>query len=342
MGDHTVLSSLTAGNETPPQADLPGPGCVDIARSSSAPSGTVPCTNAANQCLQFIPFATDAVAGSTGPASGATGTVTHAGVTAPNVNTAITHANLFTVTDLTNLYKNCQNVTEGGVTYWPFQVGVTQPANTTRIDLYIPQLGSGTEKFWAKSTGNWTATTPAACVFHFIQNGPLSDPTNGGSVTGGWQVEEHDGSAVSTDQFGYGPFSVAQYIAQTVNNIDPRSHAAVLQAINGISPTNAGPTLNTAFPFTRPVFSVVDQARITNTVPVVQGGVTVGTAPGTDFLAADFDGGLNALLVSSGSKICQDKGTIQFYGFALFSSGNPGTQPGDLCGEVIPSFSQNF
>ena len=35
------------------------------------------------------------------------------------VVTALTQANLFTLTDLTNLYANCQAVTEGGVTYWP-------------------------------------------------------------------------------------------------------------------------------------------------------------------------------------------------------------------------------
>ena len=350
MGDHTVVGSLTAGDETPAQADYPGPGCVDIARSSSKPSGTVPSTDPSNETLQFIPFATDAVTGVTGPASGASGSVTAGGVTAPYVNTTVTGADDFTQAELTSLYDQCAvtPVTVNGTTvnYWPFdgKVGTAadQPANTTRIDLYVPQLGSGTEKFWAQETGGWTALTPGACVFHNIVNGPLSDPKYGGSITGGYSVEEHDGTAVSTDQYGYGPFSIAQYYAQSVNDIDPRYHAAVLHEINGIAPYNSKGTLNTAFPFTRPVFSVVDQARITNTVNVTSGSTVIGTKPGTDFDSADYDAGLNNMLVGSSSQLCSDKGTIQYYGFALYSSGNPGTSAGDLCGEVIAGNSQNY
>jgi hypothetical protein len=347
MGDHSVVGSLTAGDETPAQADFPGPGCVDIARSSSAPGGPTPATNPANESVQFIPFATDAVTGVTGPASGASGSETIDGITAPYVNTAITQADKFTSADLVALYDSCQEVTEGGVTYWPYDgktgPAADQPVGTTRIDLYIPQLGSGTEKFWASKTGGWNAATPSSCVFHNIQNGPLSDSTHGGTgPTGGYAVEEHDGTAVSTDQYGYGPFSIAQYYAQSVNNVDPRYHAAVLHDINGITPFNSTGTLNTAFPFTRPVFAVVDQARITSTVNVTSGSTVIGTKPGTDFDAADFDAGLNALLVGSSSKICADKGTIQYYGFALYSSGAAGTPAGDLCGEVVPSNSENY
>jgi len=46
---------------------------------------------------------------------------------------------------LTNLYGNCVTVTEGGVTYNPN----TATTGQQQIDLYAPQPGSGTLRFWA-------------------------------------------------------------------------------------------------------------------------------------------------------------------------------------------------
>jgi hypothetical protein len=358
MGDLTQAANLTTGNAG--QTDAPAAGCVDIARSSSATpviaGQATPATNPANQAIQLIPFAVDAVTGSTGPASGASGTiptdVNGTTVNAPVVNTTLANiADNLTDTELTQLYNTCTTtpVTVGSTTVqvWPFEQGVTQPGGTQRIDLYVPQLGSGTEKFWAKKTGGWTATSPKACVFHTIQAGDLADPAQVSGAqgpAGGFAVEEHDGTAVSTDQFGYGPFSIAQYFAQSVHHIDSRFHAAVLHSIDGVTPFNAQGTLNTAFPFQREVYSVVEQSRITGTIPVMNGSVQVGTAPNpTDpFTPNNEDQNLINLMVGSSSAICSDKAEIKFYGFALFSSGNTGTSPGDLCGEVLASNSENF
>jgi hypothetical protein len=172
-----------------------------------------------------------------------------------------------------------------------------QPAGTTRIDLYIPQLGSGTEKFWAQETGGWTATTPAACVNDTIINGALAADNV--------SIEEHDGTDVATDPNGYTPFSIAQWIAQN-NGHNDRRHGATLQAINGVAPLS-GTRLNTSFPFTRDVYSVVSLARLQNTSDPI-----------------------HTLLDGTNSTVCKDGAQIASYGFA---------QLGAACGEIIPSLT---
>jgi hypothetical protein len=325
-------------------SDAPQAGCVDIARSSSAPSaGNYSGPNA----IQYVPFAIDAVAGSTGPTSFTSGGTTTAcapgancGPTFPEtivagqapvnvqpVGTAITDADDFTVQNLIDLYVNCTTtvVNDGGgatTTYWPLGDSNPIQSGQHQIDMYIPQAGSGTEKFWLhNSLGDPNSTTTGlpilnACDQNTIANGPLAAANDGGvTVT----VEEHDGTAVSQDEFGYFPFSIAQYIAQTVNNIDPRAHSAVLHSLTPTGSTTpvapfvtAGQPssgLNTNFPFHRNVFSVVSLTRLTNT-----------SDP------------LNSLLLGSGSQLCSDKSLIVHYGFALM---------GASCGENLPSFTVN-
>jgi hypothetical protein len=288
----------------------PGLGCVDIARSSSGPD--IVDTNAAVD-IQYIPFALDAVTGSTGPASCAATTDNCAAFNADLGNgstkstnplpTQITQANNFTEANLTSLY-NCNTVTVGGVTYWPAGSPTAQPAGSQVIDLYQPQPGSGTRKFWEGTTAiNFPDASP--CVHDHIINGALT-PANDGGVS--VPVEEHDGTAVATDPLGYGPFSIAQFISQQNPTHNPRVHDAVLQNISGISPFVGGVIsggLNTSFPITRNVYNVVSLARVTN--------------------ASDP---LNFLLDGSGSAVCSQKTTIKSYGFATI---------GATCGEIIPS-----
>jgi len=263
----TTAAQLAA----PPQAN-----CIDFSRSSSGPG-----TNQSNTGdLVYIPFALDAVAGSVGP----TGT------------TAITQANLFTLADLVNLYKNCVNVTEGGVTYNPNTAGAGQ----TQINLYIPQSGSGTRNFWATTLG-FSNTTLPPCVHDTIVAGPNATHI----------VEEHDGTAVSTDPNGFGPFSIAQWISQR-NGHNDRRHGALLTNIGGTSPfSNGNPntgSLNTAFPITREVYNIVKFSKVSG---------------------AGADPALVGLLVGAGSALCQDQFTIIGYGFALLGAGTT-----DQCGSI--------
>jgi ABC-type phosphate transport system substrate-binding protein len=289
-------------------APVAGQGCVDIARSSSGP-GTL---QSDTGTIVYVPFALDAVGDVTGPASctsttcpsftadvinATTGAVTTQTVT-PSA-TAITTANDFTLTDLETLYDDCDTVTEGGVTYWPLGSSETKPAGAQQIDLYIPQSGSGTRSFWASTLG-FNATTPPACDFDVIQNGPLAGENA--------LVEENDGTAYATDPDALGPFSIAQWISQR-NGHDDRRHGVVENNIGGVSPFSNGNSstgaLNSSFPITRDVYSVVSYARVTTTTDPLYG--LLNSANG------------------AGAFLCSDASQILSYGFALLST----------CGDVL-------
>jgi hypothetical protein len=282
----------------------PQQGCVDIARASSGPTASFNGASQQNNSgpLIYIPFALDAVAGSTGPANASSCpsydnqcgqlTVTSDNgtqFTATPVNTNITTADDFTFQDLVTLYADCGTVTEGGITYNPN----TATTGQQQIDLYVPQPGSGTRNFWA-STLTFNPTTLPSCVHDHIVGGALASDDVA--------VEEHDGSAVATDPDGFGPFSIAQWISQR-NGHNERRHGAVLHMLtpNGsttpVSPfSNGNPatgSLNTSWPIVRDVYSVVSYARVTNT-----------SDP------------LFSLLNGTGSFVCGDGLQILSYGFA--------------------------
>jgi hypothetical protein len=313
----------------------PGVGCVDIGRSSSGPGSTAGAPNSGNytgtNALQFVPFAEDAVDGSFGPAAGGTAftAATHdaAGDSVPATTVAtqlpVASVNMFTQQNLTDLYKNCKEITVNGTLFWPLgdpnPGETTKPANAQQIDLYIPQTSSGTTKFWAGQTGAFSLTTLPACVFTTIQNGALS--VNGASNPSHFIFtnEEHDGTAIATDPFGYFPFSIAQWIAQS-NGHNDRRHGAVLADLVDASAVQQVPTAtkfgaviispNFPAPFTRLVYSVVSLAPLT----------TGGTA-------------LNSFLNGSGSTICQSSSTMISFGFSPLT-GNANILGGATCGEI--------
>jgi hypothetical protein len=301
-------------------APFPGLGCVDIARSSSSVDTT---DNNPAVDVQFVPFAIDAVTGATGPASctpstncpaftadlgnGTTKAVT---TVASDLGSDIGTA---TLTQISALY-NCTPTKIGSTTYWPQQPNQTAPAGDKAIDLYVPQPGSGTRSFWeGTSAANFPDTeVDSTCVNDHIINGALASANDGGVSV---PVEEHDGTAVSTDPAGYGPFSIAQFISQQNPTHNPRVHGAVLQEINSISPfvTAGTPSsgLNTGFPVLRNVYDVVKLSRLTT--------------------ASDpIDGLFNGV----GSTICSQRSIIRSFGFGLMSS----TVFNDLtCGAVSTS-----
>ncbi len=293
-GENALRKSINPSTTAPQLADPPQQNCVDIGRSSAAPGAD----QKNDGQLVFIPFALDAV------------------TTATGATTNITQADKFTKTDLTNLYANCTTVTEGGVTYNPG----TATGSQVQINLYVPQSGSGTLKFWASTLG-FSATSLPACDHQTILAGPST----------GTAVEEHDGTAVSSDPNGMMPFSIAQWIAQSNSKsnggslpVTDRRHGATLHEINSIFPCS-GPnsdcpaagngTMNTAFPITREVYNIVQYDRVVNTGD------------------GHFDSALAGLLAGAGSALCQDIFTIQGYGFALL--GTPATT--DNCGSTANS-----
>lgn len=293
-GVNALRKSINPNTVAAQLADAPEPGCVDIARSSSGPGANQSNTGS----LVYVPFALDAVGTATGPATAVTGTSDNA------VATHITHADAFTLGTLANpgdlikLYRDCATVTEGGVTYNPN----TATAGQQQIDLYVPQPGSGTRSFWATTLG-FNATTLPACV----HDHSVLDPTE--------QVEEHDGTIYAQDANAFGPFSIAQFIAQGNGHNDRRHHVA----IHALTPTATAGTavqpivngaLNEAYPITREVYNVVQFSKV---------------SPGTG-----FDKVLANLIAGPNSAVCQDEFTITDFGFATLDD----SPLGHTCGAV--------
>jgi hypothetical protein len=272
-------------------AQMPAVGSLAFSRSSGGPASVAGSANvSATGQYQFVPFAYDNVAVSVGP------------------STLITNANLFTFTDLVNLYKNCATVTENGVTYWPFSATGTQPPNTTRIDLYVPQSGSGSRNFWLDEFTGQHSTLPS-CVFDTEQQGPNV----------GKSLEENNGQIVSDDTSGIFPYSVGQWIFQkNAGGAKDLRDGAVLTNNNAISPcTTALPTCNaqnvTTFPIFRELFNVLIVSKITG---------------------ASADPNLVSLFVGANSALCGNGGIIRSFGFVPLSAT---TQAPDPCGSTATS-----
>ena len=208
-------------------------------------------------------------------------------------------ADLSDLAQVSALY-NCTPTKIGSTTYWPQEPGQTAPSGDTVIDLYVPQPGSGTRSFWeGTSAANFPdSEVDSTCVNDHIIAGALASANDGGVSV---PVEEHDGTAVSTDAAAYDPFSIAQYISQQNPTHNPRVHGAVLQDINGAAPFNTAGTpssgLNTNFPILRNVYDVVKLSRLT----------TAGDP-------------IDTLFNGVGSTICKQRAIITSFGFALMSS----------------------
>jgi hypothetical protein len=316
QGLNALIKSIDPSTSVTQLAFAPQQGCIDIDRSSSGPGANQ--NNAG--VLVYIPFALDAVAGATGPATAQTGVTvtlnngTTESITVPATN--ITTAADFTFNDLVTLYKNCGTVTEGGITYNPG----TATTGQQQIDLYVPQSGSGTLSFWASTLG-FSSTSLPACVHQTVVNSAAAG-------VNGQLVEENDGLPYS-DPDGFGPFSVAQWVSQSHGHNDRRDAAVVNPLIpcssttscstTAVSPFTASNTLNPLFPITREVYDVVQYSRVINST-----GDTI------------FDPNLAALYVGTTSALCESSGVITSYGFATLPQT---TQSGttDTCGSTANS-----
>jgi hypothetical protein len=309
------FSSTNGGGGLTQDAVAPQNGCIDISRSSSAPginstgAGSLDPTSGN---LIYIPFALDAVTGATGPTTSA-GDVsttiacesTTTGCTGGQITftpslTNITTADNFTIADLKALYASCTTVSEGGITYNPG----TAAAGQQQIDLYVPQSGSGTLKFWAKTLG-FSATSLPACVHPTILAGPGV----------GEAVEEHDGSAVASDPNGYAPNSIAKWLSMKNGLVQDVRHDSALHNVNATSPFS-GTKMNASFPIIREIFNVVQYDRVVNTSD------------------GNFDSVLSALLTGTSGSLCRAAFTITQYGFATLPTTG---STFDQCGSTASS-----
>jgi hypothetical protein len=227
---------------------------VQFSRSSSYNSTTL----ASGGRYAQIPIAVDAVTYAT---SGSVTTKVPSGIAqggTPSTATGTTAAP--DPLTLSNIFggKGYLSGVVNGTTY-QFYSGAgasSDQANWPKLDVFVPQSGSGTRNFWytALTLGSNTAL-PAGVL----------DTYNGGTTN-----EEHDGSAIQSDAYGIEPFSIAQWTAQshtgTINssygtNITDRRHGVLLNSVGSVAPTVSG-ALNTAFPISRPVFVDVEFAQL--------------------------------------------------------------------------------
>jgi hypothetical protein len=333
--DYSYNTSTTLGQlATPPQA-----GCLTFSRSSGAPGSATTASSGPGVAdtsggLVYIPFAVDAVTDATGPTTAISETTQCDGpdtpsgftcssstglgtVTFTTTPTKITTANDFTIANLESLYADCDNVTVGGVTYNPNTAGTGQQ----QIDLYLPQAGSGTLKFW-EATLDIPSTLPS-CDHQTIVAGPAT----------GVSVEEHDGTAMASDPDGIGPISIAKWLSFSNGVVTPDvRHGDILQPITvgttSVPPINSGGTMNvagcgatfnqaTCFPITREVYNVMSYDEVTSGEP-------------------GYNPVLAGLFAGTNSALCQSNFTISNLGFGNLP--NPvGTTFPDLCGSTASS-----
>ncbi|WP_229663333.1 hypothetical protein, partial [Microbacterium album] len=166
---------------------------------------------------------------------------------------------------------------------------------------FIPQAGSGTRSFWQSTIGSF---------------GPsVTDSYTAGGAQ--HDVQEHDGTVTTQVPNAIVPFSIAQWIAQDNSAdledyygtvVNDRRVGAVLGSVSGVNPTvTVGGTeqLNTAFPISRPVFTVVHHAELSTNAALAavfageDGLAYTATRPGTidqlvitDFGFGDLTGGV--------------------------------------------------
>ena len=181
-------------------------GAIDIARSSSGPTGGN-CTFAGANCLAWVDIGHDAVA--------------YAYWIQPGGTTTTSQVDHLTNAQLTSLYSN----TTGG-TFTDTSTGVTYVA-------CLPQSGSGTEKFFVGKLNGGSGVAPgtaetAAGVNHcsgFEENGANTFHTTATS-TGTTGVNLPAGEVAVT------PFSVGSFIAQENQVALDRSTAGVTAGVN--------------------------------------------------------------------------------------------------------------
>ncbi|MEW1719862.1 substrate-binding domain-containing protein [Streptomyces sp. NPDC093109] len=179
-------------------------GCLDYSRSSSLSLG------AAAPGLTYVPFGVDGVSYAVTPSS--------------------VLPRKLSLADLKAIY-HCD----------PAFVG-TGP--NFKINVLLPQAGSGTRSFWQSQVGITEADVVAG-VYPCI-----SDKKNGAAV------QEHDGRVL--DDKSIVPFSIAQYLAQSSQTVADVRGRALLGVIDNKTPT----TLNSDFGVKRDVYNVIPTSKI--------------------------------------------------------------------------------
>jgi hypothetical protein len=267
---------------------------VEVARSSSAGSWN------ANGVYAYIPFAIDAVTYATGTVGGVATAVPN-GI--PLGTTVGQNSDTDSTPDLT--LRNIYGLGSGTIT---LEVGTTGTTRTVgaegsgaQVIPFIPQAGSGTRSFWTTAIG-----------------GTLSNRVEDKFGASNTDVQEHDGTVVSTVANALVPFSIAQYISQNdASSLSADYGVTVANRINGANLNNVGSAspldidgnLNASFPINRAVFNIVENAAIdssiTTDVPDVYNATLV------DLFVGSSAKVLTAVNPNTGESVIEDFGFAQ-------------------------------
>jgi hypothetical protein len=286
------LPANPSGTSSPtnPENPVNGTYCVDFSRSSSAPTFIGQGTTASpSGQLIFIPFAYDTFAMATGP------------------GTTIVDASSVTKAELVSLYA-CTDTTVGANVYSPSHDGTG-----IAIDMMVPQSGSGTRAWWLFNIGG--ATTPGGSTLNTCTHDTIQAGTNSGQAN-----EENTGLAYASDPAAFGPYSVANWVAQAKGAETDLRDGAVLNSVDGVAPTTgslatSNLAVNPAGTLNREVFNVVAYDRVVNTGD------------------GNFDPVLSGLLNGATSRMCTAGTVIAALGFLRLNT--PGLPAGtDACGVI--------
>lgn len=284
-------------------------GIVDVARSSSGPSGT-------SGLLTYIPFGRDALTYAFTYVDGVAGDAGDA--------TSNGFADL-TFSELQSIFTGSSSSTTGGTTVR----AATTPMLVIPCDI---QSGSGTQKDWpGKVGGSVSATTIDNAANRCEALGVV-----GADLTGDLQESKPSQLEAKADLFeAANPGQAAMLIVgHSVSNYIAQS--------NGRSPSflNSNVTLGSAIPgqapFTGSAPNFVANGGFYNPASVPAGGVNPGRKVYnvllTDTVTGPGNDGLKQLYIGASSKVCQAGTTIEAFGFLQLPQSNPNLN--DRCGDT--------
>jgi hypothetical protein len=173
--------------------------------------------------------------------------------------------------------------TSGGTAIASTSTGFGTVAIPGAVDLYVPQNGSGTLKFWEQTMD---VTAVQSCWHQTVVAGPAT----------GLAVEQDDGTVLASDPDGITPLSIAKWVSLSNGIAVPDTrHGSVLQ------PIVASPIAFTATSASPAVFTGAGSAYTAGQeVQLTGSSLPGGFAAGTDYFIVSPSGDTFELAATSG------------------------------------------
>ena len=225
---------------------------------------------------------------------------------------------------------------------------------STRIRAYIPQNGSGTQKFWQATAGQASSTavfgaTPKNCVeskkFVAGDAGDVSGGNNTfsngtGADYSGASVQEHDGSALVArvengieigDPGAIMPYSIPKWVGQAkqLPGVGDVRHGAVIGSLNGIAGTTGSGSNLTV----NPAFLNLPTATPAGTITATLSRLVYNVVPYrvvTDPTTLEYK-----MFKGRTSLICSQAAVIRNYGFGVLTALTGASSCGDTSQRAV-------